>query len=43
MRAKKVFKKLIIDNKREIEKDLKALEKIEIKIEDKISKKVTSS
>lgn len=43
MRPKKVFKELMIDNKKEIEMDLKALEKIETKIDDKYSKKLTSS
>jgi hypothetical protein len=43
MRPKKVFKELMIDNKKEIEMDLKALEKIESKIDDKYSKKLTSA
>lgn len=43
MRPKKVFKELMIDNKKEIETDLKALEKIETKIDDKYSKKLASS
>lgn len=43
MRAKKIFKELVIDNKKEIEKDSKALEEIEMKIEEKISKKVATS
>jgi hypothetical protein len=43
MRPKKTFKELMLDNKKEIEMDLKAIEKIETKIEDKYSKKVTAS
>jgi hypothetical protein len=43
MRPKKIFKELILDNKKEIEMDLKALEKIETKIEDKYSQKIRSS
>lgn len=43
MRNKKIFKELFKDNKEAIEKDFKELEKIEMKIEDKISKKVTPS
>jgi hypothetical protein len=43
MRPKKIFKELIIDNKKEIEMDVKALEKIEAKIDDKYSKKATAS
>ncbi|MDP4105530.1 MAG: FbpB family small basic protein [Bacillota bacterium] len=43
MRPKKIFKELMIDNKKEIEMDIKALEKIETKIDDKYSKKLTTS
>lgn len=43
MRTKKIFKELVMDNKREIEKDLKALEKIEKKIEERYSKSLTAS
>jgi hypothetical protein len=43
MRPKKIFKDLISDYKKEIETDLKALEKIETKMDDQYSKKLTSS
>lgn len=43
MRPKKDFKELMIDNKKEIEMDVRALEKIETKIDDKYSKKIISS
>lgn len=40
MRPKKIFKELFIDNKKEIEMDVKALEKIEARIDDKYNKEV---
>jgi hypothetical protein len=43
MRPKKIFKELMLDNKKEIEMDVKALEKIETKIDDKYSKKLNST
>jgi hypothetical protein len=43
MRPKKIFKELMVDNKKEIEMDIKALEKIETRIDDKYSKKLTSA
>lgn len=44
MRKRKIsFKELLIDNKQEIQSDVKALEKIEKKIEDKHAKKLLIS
>ncbi|MEH6904846.1 FbpB family small basic protein [Neobacillus drentensis] len=41
MRKRKLsFKELVIDNKQEIKSDLKALERIETKIDDKYSNKL---
>lgn len=44
MRKRKLsFNEMVIDNKQEIIKDLKAIEKIETKIDDKHSKKLLFS
>nr|WP_263327417.1 FbpB family small basic protein [Neobacillus sp. Marseille-Q6967] len=44
MRKRKIsFKELLIDNKQEIQSDVKALEKIEKKIEEKHAKKLLIS